>query len=214
MDFIQEISDYMQKGRAPKVEELTAQALENGIEPRRILDDALLGGMAVIGEKFKRNEIFVPQVLLAARAMNMGIALLRPHLIGAGSINRGTVIIGTVEGDLHDIGKNIVKMMLEGKEMRVIDLGVNVPAGAFVAAAQEHNASIICCSALLTSTMNRMKDVVDLAVSTGIRERVKIMIGGAPITQGFCESIGADYYTPNATACAETAEKICNDKNV
>ncbi|MBE6610857.1 MAG: cobalamin-binding protein [Ruminococcaceae bacterium] len=209
MGILQEISEFLQKGRVPKVKALVEQALADGIPPEQILDDGLLGGMTVIGEKFKKNEVFVPEVLIAARAMNVGVELLRPHLNAGGSV-RGIAVIGTVRGDLHDIGKNIVRMMLEGKGLTVIDLGVNVPPEVFIEKAIEHCADIICCSALLTTTMSEMKAVVDKAVSAGIRERVKILIGGAPISQSFCDGIGADYYTADAASCAEIAAKICS----
>ena len=209
MSILNEISEFLQKGRAAKIKELVPQALEQGIEPQVILEDALLSGMSIIGEKFKKNEVFVPEVLVAARAMNAGVDILRPHLISSGVTTKGTAILGTVKGDLHDIGKNIVKMMLEGKGLEVIDLGVDVPANVFVEKAIEHNAKVICCSALLTTTMNEMKEVVNKAIEAGIRDKVKIMVGGAPLTQSFCDSIGADYYTPDASSASEVALKIC-----
>ena len=209
MSIFEEISTFLQRGRAPKVKELVQQALDEGIEPKLILEEGLLSAMSVVGEKFKRNEVFVPEVLVAARAMNVGVEVLRPYLVASGVTTKGTVVIGTVKGDLHDIGKNLVKMMLEGKGLEVVDLGVDVSADTFVEKAKEHNAQIICCSALLTTTMMEMKSVVEKAEKDGIRDSVKIMIGGAPITASFCESIGADYYTPDAATAAETALKIC-----
>lgn len=208
-EIFSEISTFLQQGRAPKVRELVMQALENGLQPQEILENGLLSGMSIVGEKFKRNEVFVPEVLIAARAMNAGIDLLRPYLISAGVSTKGTVVIGTVKGDQHDIGKNIVKMMLEGKGIEVIDLGVDVAAETFVEKAQECNADAICCSALLTTTMGEMKNVVKKAEESGIRDRVKIMIGGAPVTQNFCDSIGADYYTSDAATASDVALKIC-----
>ena len=212
MSIFEEISTYLQRGRAPKVKELIQQALDEGIEPKLILEEGLLSAMSVVGEKFKRNEVFVPEVLVAARAMNMGVEVLRPYLVATGVTTKGTVVIGTVKGDLHDIGKNLVKMMLEGKGLEVIDLGVDVSADTFVEKALEHNAQVICCSALLTTTMMEMKNVVDKADKEGVRGKVKIMIGGAPITQAFCDSIGADFYTPDAATAAETALNICLGK--
>lgn len=206
---LEEISTYLQRGRAPKVKELIQQALEEGLEPKVILEEGLLSAMSIVGDKFKRNEVFVPEVLVAARAMNMGVEVLRPHLVATGVTTKGTAVIGTVKGDLHDIGKNLVKMMLEGKGLEVIDLGVDVSADTFVEKAIEHNAKVICCSALLTTTMMEMKNVVEKAEKEGIRNRVKIMVGGAPITAAFCESIGADYYTQDAASAAETALAIC-----
>ena len=209
---LEDISAFLQRGRAPKVKELVAQAIEEGVEPKVILEEGLLAAMGVVGEKFKRNEVFVPEVLVAARAMNAGVEVLRPYLVASGVTAKGVAVIGTVKGDLHDIGKNLVKMMLEGKGLTVIDLGVDVSADTFVEKAKEHNAQIICCSALLTTTMMEMKSVVEKAEKEGIRESVKIMIGGAPITQSFCDSIGADYYTPDAASAADVALEICSCK--
>ncbi len=212
MDILNEISALLQKGRVPLVKELVEQALNEGIAPQSILEDGLLSGMSIVGEKFKKNEVFVPEVLIAARAMNAGVEILRPHLIASGVKSRGTVVIGTVKGDLHDIGKNIVKMMLEGKGLSVVDLGVDVAPDTFVEKAQENNADIICCSALLTTTMGEMKSVVEKANEAGIRDKVKIMVGGAPVSQSFCESIGADYYTLDAASAADVALQICQSK--
>jgi len=209
MSILNEISTLLQQGRAPKVKELVTQALDEGLAAQDILENGLLAGMAVVGEKFKKNEVFVPEVLIAARAMNAGIDILRPHLIASGVTAKGRAVIGTVKGDLHDIGKNIVKMMLEGKGLEVIDLGVDVPAEAFVEKAKECDAQIICCSALLTTTMSEMKLIVEKAEQAGIRDRVKIMIGGAPVTQAFCDSIGADYYTSDAASASDIALEIC-----
>lgn len=209
MSTLSEISSFLQQGRKPKVEALVNQALEEGIPAKEILEDGLLDGMNVVGEKFKKNEIFVPEVLIAARAMNAGVAILKPHLTEAGVESKGTAVIGTVKGDLHDIGKNLVKMMLEGKGLNVIDLGVDVAPETFVSAAIEHNADIICCSALLTTTMNEMKNVVEEAQKQGIRDKVKIMVGGAPVTQAFCDAIGADCYTTDAASAADAALAFC-----
>ena len=209
MSILVEISTLLQQGRAPKVKELVNQALADGLAPQSILEDGLLAGMAVIGEKFKKNEVFVPEVLIAARAMNAGVEILRPHLTATGVQATGVAVIGTVKGDLHDIGKNIVKMMLEAKGFDVLDLGVDVSADTFVEKAIEHKANIICCSALLTTTMNEMKAVVEKAVAAGIRDQVKIMVGGAPVTQEFCDSIGADCYTSDAASASDAAYAFC-----
>ena len=211
MSTLNEISTLLQQGRAPKVKELVNQALNEGIAPATILDEGLLSAMSIVGEKFKKNEVFVPEVLIAARAMNAGIEILRPHLVASGVTARGTAVIGTVKGDLHDIGKNIVKMMLEGKGLEVVDLGVDVSADTFVEKAIEHNANLICCSALLTTTMNEMKAVVEKAEKAGIREKVKIMVGGAPVTKDFCDSIGADCYTVDAASAADAALAFCKN---
>ncbi|PWL73369.1 MAG: cobalamin-binding protein [Clostridiales bacterium] len=203
---LDEMSTFLQQGRAPKVKELVAQALNEGISPQEILEQGLLSGMNIIGEKFKNNEVFVPEVLISARAMNMGIEVLKPKLIAEGFEPKGTVVIGTVKGDLHDIGKNLVKMMMESKNINVVDLGVDVAPEKFIEAAEENDAKAICCSALLTTTMGQMKEVVDLAKAKGMD--CKIMIGGAPVTQSFCDTIGADCYTDNASAAAEAALSI------
>ena len=199
------ISENLQKGNAKVVKEVVAQALEEGAQPLEILEQGLLAGMSVIGAKFKNNEVFVPEVLVAARAMNMGMQVLKPRLIAEGVKGRGTAVIGTVQGDLHDIGKNLVKMMMEGKGLTVIDLGVDVSPEKFVDAAIENDAQLICCSALLTTTMGVMKSVVEETNRRGIRDRFKIMIGGAPITQNFCDFIGADCYTADAASASDAA---------
>jgi len=165
--------------------------------------------MDVVAVKFKNNEVFVPEVLIAARAMNGGLAILKPYLAESGVEAKGTAILGTVKGDLHDIGKNMVKMMLEGKGINVIDLGVDVSAEAFVDAAVENNADVICCSALLTTTMDEMKNVVSIAVEKGVRDKFKILVGGAPITQSFCDAIGADAYAEDAATAADVALTFC-----
>ena len=211
MEILNDISTLLQQGRAPKVKEKVQEALDQGISAKDILEEGLLSGMSVIGEKFKNNEVYVPEVLIAARAMNAGVALLKPYLVDAGVEAKGTVVIGTVKGDLHDIGKNLVKMMMEGKGLEVIDIGVDVPTESFLDAAREHNAKLICCSALLTTTMGEMKNVVDAVKASEMNGKVKIMIGGAPITQTFCEQIGADCYTPDAASAAEAALKFCKE---
>ena len=209
MSLLEDVSLALQAGRAPKVKELVQQAVDEGIPAKDVLEPGLLSGMSVVGEKFKNNEVFVPEVLIAARAMNAGVAILNPYLTEAGVEAKGTAVIGTVKGDLHDIGKNLVKMMLEGRGLNVIDLGVDVEPERFVQAAIDNEADIICCSALLTTTMGEMKHVVEAAAAKGIRDKVKIMIGGAPVTQSFCDSIGADCYTADAASAADEALKFC-----
>jgi len=209
MVMLSEISENLQKGKAKIVKGMVQAAIDEGVEPARILNEGLLGGMSVIGEKFKNNEVYVPEVLVAARAMNMGLAVLKPHLISSGVQAIGKVCIGTVQGDLHDIGKNIVKMMLEGKGFEVIDLGVDVSAETFVSTAREQGCQIICCSALLTTTMDVMADVVKAAEAAGIRDQVKIMVGGAPVSEDFCKAIGADCYTADAASAADAAAAFC-----
>ena len=197
-ELIKQISDSMQIGKAKLVKQYVTQALEEGIPALTILNEALLEGMGMVGEKFKNNEIFVPEVLVAARAMNAGIDLIKPQLAATGMESKGTAVIGTVKGDLHDIGKNLVRMMMEGKGIEMIDLGVDVSPEQFYEAAVEHNAQLVCCSTLLTTTMAEMSNVVQYFTQKGKRDQVKIMVGGAPVTQSFCESIGADCYTPDA----------------
>ena len=204
-----EISLQLQAGKAKVVKNLVQQALDEGISAKTILEEGLLAGMAVVGEKFKNNEIFVPEVLVAARAMNMGTALLKDKLAESGVQAKGKACIGTVKGDLHDIGKNLVKMMMESKGLEVIDLGVDVSPELFVQTAKEQNCQIICCSALLTTTMVVMGDVVKELEKNGMRESVKVMIGGAPVTEAFCKQIGADAYTPDAASAAEAAVAFC-----
>ncbi len=208
MSTLTDISAAMQSGRSKLVKQLVPQALEEGIPAAEILNDALLAGMNIIGEKFKNNEVFVPEVLVAARAMNAGVEILKPYLAEAGAVSRGKVVIGTVRGDLHDIGKNLVKMMLEGKGLEVIDLGVDVEPSAFVETAKNEGCSIIAASALLTTTMPVMKEIVDARNEAGLAESIKIMIGGAPVTQAFCDSIGADAYTPDAASAGDKAVEI------
>ncbi len=210
MEILEEIGTLMQQGRAPKVKELVAQALADGVSAKDILQDGLLSAMGIVGEKFKNNEVFVPEVLIAARAMNAGLEILRPELTAAGVEDKGTVIIGTVKGDLHDIGKNLVKMMMEGRGLKVIDLGVDVTPEQFVQAATENNAQVIACSALLTTTMGEMKNVVEGVKGCSQADKVKVMVGGAPINQVFCDSIGADCYAPDATSAAEAALNYCS----
>ena len=207
---LQEISLKLQAGKAKDVKQLVQQAIDEGIPAQEILEQGLISGMNVVGEKFKNNEVFVPEVLVSARAMNMGAKLLKPLLTAEGVKANGKVCIGTVKGDLHDIGKNLVKMMLEGKGIEVVDLGTDVAPETFVQTAKDQNCQIICCSALLTTTMGVMEDVVKAAENAGIRDQVKIMIGGAPITDAFCKQIGADAYTPDAASAADVAVDFCS----
>ena len=202
---MQEISTKLQAGKAKEVKALVQQAIDEGIPAQTILTEGLLKGMDVVGEKFKNNEIFVPEVLVAARAMNAGTALLKPLMAADGVEPLGKAVLGTVKGDLHDIGKNLVRMMLEGKGIEVIDLGVYVSPEQFVQAAIDNQCGIIACSALLTTTMAVMGEVVEQAKAAGIRDKVKIMVGGAPVTAQFCRSIGADAYTSDAATAANVA---------
>lgn len=209
MSKITEISENLQKGKAKAVKSLVEEALNEGFSAEAILNEGLLAGMNVIGEKFKNNEVYVPEVLVAARAMTMGVEVLKPILVEDGVKATGKVCLGTVKGDMHDIGKNLVKMMMEGKGLEVIDLGTDVAPEVFVKTAIEENCQVICCSALLTTTMDVMADVVKEAEKQGIREKIKIMIGGAPVTADFAEQIGADKYTSDAVSAADAAVELC-----
>jgi corrinoid protein of di/trimethylamine methyltransferase len=212
MSILNEISENLQQGKAKVVKELVQKAIDDGIDVKTILEEGLLSGMGIIGTKFKNNEVYVPDVLIAARAMNAGSELLKPLLAAGGVKAKGTVILGTVKGDLHDIGKNLVRMMMEGKGLEVIDLGIDVSVDKFINKLKETNAQILACSALLTTTMGEMKNVVEALKASGLRDNVTIMIGGAPVTDQYCKSIGADIYTPDAASAAEEAAKVCLEK--
>jgi len=205
------ISEFLQKGKAKDVKALTQQAVDEGMAPQDILDNGLLAGMNVIGIKFKKNEVFVPEVLIAARAMNAGLDILKPLLIAENVESRGIVVIGTVKGDLHDIGKNLVGMMMKGKGLTVIDLGTDVSPARFVEEAIHNKAQIIACSALLTTTMREMEHVVKAVKEANLQEKIKVMVGGAPVTESFKHSIGADVYTSDAATAAEVALELCKN---
>ena len=209
IEMLNEISEQLQRGNAKVVRELVQKAVDEGLPPEQILNEGLLSGMSAVGEKFKNGEVFVPEVLIAARAMNMGVGVLKPLLAAEGVQAAGKVCIGTVQGDLHDIGKNLVKMMMEGKGIEVVDLGTDVSPETFVQTAIDEHCQIICCSALLTTTMGVMAEVVKKAEEAGIRDKVKIMIGGAPVDEAFCAKIGADKYTPDAASAADAALEFC-----
>lgn len=213
MTTLERISDFLQKGRSAKVKEAVIQALEENIPPRVIMEKGLLDGMREVAEKFKIDEVFVPQVLVASRAINAGLQILRPYLLADEHEPIGVVILGTVKGDMHDIGKNIVHIMMESKGLKVIDLGVDVSAEQFYNAAVDNNASVVCCSALLTATMEEMRHVVELFTEKNYRNKVKIMVGGAPVSKRFCEYIGADIYTDDAVEAANVAYEICLNRH-
>jgi 5-methyltetrahydrofolate--homocysteine methyltransferase len=200
------ISEALQRGDAEKVGKLVKKALEEKLAPKKILEDGLIKGMGIIGAKFKKNEVYVPEVLIAARAMHAGMDILKPKLIESGVKNIGKVAIGTVKGDLHDIGKNLVKMMLEGAGFEVIDLGIDVSPDKFVEAVKEHKPNIIAMSALLTTTMVNIPEVIKALETAGLRDKVKIMIGGAPITQNYADQIGADGCSPDAASAVDKAK--------
>lgn len=202
---MEEISATLCKGQKKKLLQLCQAALDAGVSAKAILEEGLVPGMGRLGEDFSAGRAFVPEMLMAARCMNAATQLLKPSLVGAASAPVGRVCLGTVKGDMHDIGKNLVKIMMEGCGLEVVDLGVDVPAEVFVETARDKDCSVIACSSLLTTTMSEMRRVVELAEKEGIRQQVKIIIGGAPISQSFCDDIGADAYNDDAAQAAKTA---------
>jgi 5-methyltetrahydrofolate--homocysteine methyltransferase len=205
---LREIADLLKAGRAPKVKEAVQKAIDEGVSAEQILKEGLIVGMGEIGVLFKNNEVYVPEVLIAARAMYAGLDLLKPILAASGVEPAGRVAIGTVKGDLHDIGKNLVSMMLEGAGFSLVDLGIDVSPEKFVDAIENQNVQIICMSALLTTTMPNMKSTIDLINAKGLRSKVKIMIGGAPVTQAYADEIGADGYSDDAASAVDLAKKL------
>jgi len=212
MSILQQISENLMKGKASDVKALVEKALSEGEAPAKILNQGLLSGMSVIGERFKKNEVYVPEVLIAARAMKAGMSVLQPKLAAAGVQPLGVAAIGTVKGDLHDIGKNLVGMMLEGAGFKVVDLGIDCSAEKFLQGAKDSNAAVIGVSALLTTTMTNMKSVVDAVKAAGLTGKIKVMIGGAPVTQAFCDEIGANGYAPDAASAADLAKALIGKK--
>jgi 5-methyltetrahydrofolate--homocysteine methyltransferase len=208
MELLEKISEELQIGNFVDVPRLTQEALDRGIAPAVILNDALVAGMDVVGEKFRRDELFMPEVLIAAKAMQAAMTVLRPKLIETGAKTAGTIVIGTVQGDLHDIGKNLVGMLFEGAGYQVIDLGVDVAPARFVEAVKTRRPEIVGLSALLTTTMPRMREVVESLLEAGLRGSVKVMVGGAPVTDQFARNIGADGYTPDAASAVEMARAL------
>ena len=209
MNLLSEIGGNIIEGKMTKVDELTRAALEAGISPQKILDEGLIAAMAVVGERFQRNEIYVPEVLLSARAMHAGMNVLEPALLrGGGMKTIGTVVLGTVEGDIHDIGKNLVGIMLRGAGFEVNDLGVNNSAPKFIDAAKEKGAQLVCMSALLTSSMPMMKVTIEALDAAGMKGKVKTMVGGAPVTQRYADFIGADGYAKNAASAVNKAKAL------
>ena len=205
MALLDEIKDRTIRGKRKEIGPLIQQGLDEGMNPQELLD-AMIAGMDVIGDRFSKGECFVPEMLVAARTMAAGTDILKPALAAAGSEPIGKAVIGTVKGDMHDIGKNLVRMMIESKGVEIDDLGVDVPDETFVQYIQEHpECQVLCLSALLTTTMPALADVINAVTEAGLRDQVKIMVGGAPVTQAFADEIGADAYTSNA---AEAADKI------
>jgi len=208
MSDLQQLTQFVEKGNRAEATKLTKALLDKGMAPLEIVEKGLVPGMANVGEKFKRNEVFVPEMLIAARAMKECMALLEPLLVKAGIKPKFTAVIGTVQGDLHDIGKNLVAMMWKGANFGVVDLGTNVTPEKFVEAAKQNNAQIIGLSALLTTTMPAMKTTIQAVRAAGLNA-VKVIIGGAPITQEFAKEIGADGYGPDAATAVDVARQLC-----
>jgi 5-methyltetrahydrofolate--homocysteine methyltransferase len=202
------LAENLINGKADAVRELTQKALSEGVAPGEILNGGLIKGMNVVGERFKNNEFYVPEVLIAARAMHAGMDILKPKLAESGVEPVGKILLGTVKGDLHDIGKNLVAMMLEGAGFEVIDLGIDVPPEKFVEAVKEQGGDIVAMSALLTTTMTQMKTTLEALEEAGVRDQVKTMIGGAPVTQNYADEIGADGYARDAASGADKAKEL------
>lgn len=208
MSNIEVVSQAVQNGKSKKIGELVQQALDAGCEPSEILNKGMIDAMSIVGDKFTKNEIFVPEMLVAARAMKKGVEVLKPYLSGDNATSVGKVIMGTVAGDLHDIGKNLVIMMLESAGFEVIDLGVDVPADKFISTLEENpDTKIVAASALLTTTMPALKETVAALNDCKLRNSIKVMVGGAPITQEFADEIGADAYTEDAASAAQVAKQ-------
>jgi 5-methyltetrahydrofolate--homocysteine methyltransferase len=203
-----ELYDAILKGNAKKAEEVTKTALAENVDPTVLVQKYMIPAMDEVGKRFECNEYFVPELLIAARAMKTSLALITPLLVKAGAQPAGRVVIGTVQGDLHDIGKNLVASLLEGGGFQVIDLGVDVPPQRFVEAVQEKDGTVLALSALLTTTMTMMKTVIEALEKAGVRTKTKVMIGGAPITQQYADEIGADGYSDNASAAVALARKL------
>lgn len=195
-------------GKLEQAVDATNQAIADGVEPQAIINGYMIKAMEEVGQRFQRGEAFVPNLLMAARAMKGSLDILKPLMKGDASTTLGKVVIGTVKGDLHDIGKNLVASMLEGCGFEVINLGVDVPSDKFIAAIKENNADILCLSALLTTTMNYMKDVIEALKADGLRDQVKVMVGGAPVTAMFAEQVGADGYSEDASEAVALARRL------
>jgi 5-methyltetrahydrofolate--homocysteine methyltransferase len=203
-----EVASAVQACDEERVKGAVERALQANAEPLEVIDNGLIAGMNVVGKKFREGDVFVPEVLMAAEAMRAGMEIIKPKLMGKEIPTIGTAIVGTVEGDLHDIGKNLVIMMLEIGGFKVVDLGIDITPDQFVNAAKENNAILVGMSALLTTTMMKMKDTIDALEEAGVRKGVKVIIGGAPVSQDFADDIGADGYAPDAATAAELAKNL------
>ena len=211
MTIFEQIADEVQKGHADPVGELTRKALSQDIPAEEIMNKGLVSGMEIVSKKFKNNEIFIPEVLISARAMNTGLAILKPLLVESNVQPKGKVVIGTVKGDLHDIGKNIVAMLLQGAGFDVIDLGADVPKEKFLEFVKKEKADILGMSALLTTTMLYMKEMVEALKNEGIRQDVKVIIGGAPVTESYAAQIEADGYAPDAASAVDLSKRLLEE---
>jgi 5-methyltetrahydrofolate--homocysteine methyltransferase len=207
-DILQEIASNLYEGEDQEVAGLVQKALDQGMSPGEVLQGGLIAGMDEVGRDFKAGDLFVPEVLIAARAMHAGMNVIRPLLAEGDAVSAGRYLIGTVKGDLHDIGKNLVKMMLEGAGFETIDLGTDVEPQVFVDAVREHQPTLVGMSALLTTTMVQMRATVEALVEAGVRDSIKIMVGGAPVTAAFAKEIGADAYAPDAASAVDVARSL------
>ena len=208
MNELQELASSLERGQAPKVAALTQQLLDGGVSPQTILNDGLIAGMAVVGEKMRIGEMYLPEVLQSASAMKGSLKILRPHLTREGAKSRGVILMGTVKGDMHDIGKNLVGIMLQGGGFDIIDLGLNVPPQKFIDAISAHKPAILGLSAMLTTTMLNMRTTIDAIAAAGLRTNVKIIIGGAPVSQKFADEIGADAYARDAVLAVDKIKEL------
>ncbi len=212
MSILEDIATAIEKGKMNEIEGLVQQALDEGVEPQAILNDGMIKAMDEVGEKFSAGKIFVPEMLISARTMSMGTEVLKPHLAASGSEPIGKAVIGTVKGDMHDIGKSLVRMMVEGKGIEVDDLGVDVAPETFVEYLQQHpDCQLVMCSALLTTTRNAIGDTIKAIEEAGLRDQVKIMVGGAPVNQEFCDQVGGDCYTDDAGSAATEAARLLKE---
>jgi 5-methyltetrahydrofolate--homocysteine methyltransferase len=210
MKELQDLAQLLEQGQTQKVSALTQQLLDSGLSPQTILNDGLIAGMAVVGEKMRSGEMYLPEVLQSASAMQASLKLLRPHLVREGAQPRGKILMGTVKGDMHDIGKNLVGIMLQGSGFEIVDLGLNVSPQKFIEAITAHQPAILGLSAMLTTTMLNMKTTIEAIAAAGLRSNVKIVIGGAPVSQRFADEIGADGYARDAVLAVDKVKQLMN----
>jgi corrinoid protein of di/trimethylamine methyltransferase len=210
MSDFEKIAEAVIAGQIEEVAELSQKFVDEGVEPSEIIKKGLVGGMDVVGARFKKNEMFVPEVLISAKAMHSGMDVVKPLLSESESSSAGTFVIGTVKGDLHDIGKNLVAMMVEGAGFDVVDLGIDLPTDEFVEAIKEHKPDVLGLSALLTTTMPAMEEVIEALEEAGVRDKVKVILGGAPVTEDFTQEIGADGYAPDGSVATDLVREFCN----